>query len=372
MGEEQQFERTEPATARRRKQFRDKGQVAKSKEVAGVLMLVGVLIYFNFSGEVILQNVGEFWRQNFELAVSGDLNVDKMSEVFYINAIIYLRLTLPFFALVMILSFFGNVVQFGLLLTIKPLMPDFSRVDPISKFKEIFLSPRIFSETGINVMKLTVFVVVLYMIITSKLPGLPAMAMYTPYAAARSIMETVLEIILKTIIFFVLVAIVDYLYRLHTHEKKMRMTKQEVKDEFKDMEGDPMMKGHVRARMREISMNKIIDTVPMADVVVTNPTHIAVALSYKSAENTAPRLVAKGKGFWAERIKEIARENKVEIVEDKLLARALYRTTKIGGEIPANLFRAVAELLAYIFNLKQNPGLRQKPPRVENETSLTA
>jgi len=360
MGEEQQAERDEPATPRRREKFREKGQVAKSKEVSGVFLLTGVLIYFHFAGDSIFHHVSNFWRTNITLATAGELDLIMMQKVFEINIEIFVRLLAPFFLIVAITAFGGTVVQIGWLFTIKPLMPDLNRVDPISKFKQMFLSSRIFSETGINVLKLSVLVTVIYLVIDSKLEQMPMLAMVPPAVSVGIIIDIILEIMLITILFFFLVAVVDYYYQWHTQEKKMRMTKQEIKDEFKDTEGNPQVKGQMRSRMREISMNKLIDTVPDADMILVNPTHLALALKYKPGEDRAPKVVAKGKGFWAERIREIARENDIEIVRDKLLARTLYKSSKVGMEIPSHLYRAIAELLAYVFSIKQSPHMKSQ------------
>lgn len=360
MGEEQEFERTEPATPRRREKFREKGQVAKSREVSGVVMFIGVLVYFHFAGEAIFDNLSKFWTSNLALALNGDLNLKKMQEIFEINIEIFFFLLAPFFLIVAITAFAGTVIQTGWLFTVKPLMPDLNRVDPIAKFKQLFLSSRLFSETGINLLKLTVLVTVIYMIIAGKMEEIPRLAMIPPAASSKIIIDTILEILLINIIFFFVVAAIDYYYQWYTQEKKMKMTKQEIKDEFKDTEGDPHVKGQMRSRMREISMNKLIDTVPDADMILVNPTHIAIALKYKPGEDRAPKVVAKGKGFWAERIKEIATQHNIEIIQDKLLARTLYKSSKVGMEIPSALYRAVAELLAYVFSLKQHPHLRSQ------------
>lgn len=348
-----QFEKTEPATPRRREKYREKGQVAKSREVAAVGLVTAALIYWYFSGSDLVLQVMEFWRVNFELAVGHELTLERMLTVIQINMEMFLVLMVPFFIIILIVSFLANIVQTGWLFTLQPLLPDLSRIDPIAKFKQLFLSTKILTETAINILKVSVLTFVVYLVIRSEMAELPALALMTPFDIAASIIMTVMKIMLSVLILYSVVAAIDFLYQWFSHEKKMRMSKQEVKDEYKDTEGDPHQKSHMRARMREISMNKLIDSVPGADVVVTNPTHIAIALRYDSAREKAPRVLAKGKGFWAERIKEIARQHRVEIVEDKLLARALYKVARVGQEIPSNFYRAVAEILAHVFRLQQ-------------------
>jgi flagellar biosynthetic protein FlhB len=354
-----QFERSEPATTKRREKFREKGQVAKSREVAAVALVGSVLIYWYFAGADLALQMQEFWKINFDLAIGHELTVERLMIVIKENAFLFVKLLGPFFAIVLAISFLSNILQTGWLFTIKPLMPDWNRVDPIAKFKELFLSTRIITETLINIMKVSVLTTVIYLVIESEMADLPLLAYMTPFDISASIMMTVMKIMMSVLILYSVVAVTDFLYQWFSQEKKMRMTKQEIKDEHKDTEGNPQIKGHMRARMREISMNKLIQNVPEADVIITNPTHIAIALRYDGEKEKAPRVLAKGKGFWAQRIREIAKENRIEIVEDKLLARALYKSVRVGQEIPSHFYRAVAEILAYVFRLQQSRKMRR-------------
>lgn len=350
---EQQAERTEPATPKRRRDFREKGQVARSREIGSIVMLVGLLVYFYFAGQTVFEKVSLFMRKNFELSPHFDINSHMVPTLIAINLEIFILLLAPVLALSLVLTLLSNFAQTGWMFTTHPLIPDPNRINPATRFKELFLNPRILIDSALNILKVSLLTGILYVIISGKIDDLPGLIYLTPYSIARFIMMSILEIMLITALLFIIVAIADYIHQWHQLEKQMKMTKQELKDEFKEQEGDPMQKSQMRSRMRDISMNKMIETVPKASVVVTNPTRLAVALKYEHGDDEAPKVVAKGRGFWAERIKTIARENGVRIVEDRILARALYKTVRVGAEIPYNLYRAVAEILAQIFALDQ-------------------
>ncbi len=353
---EEQFERTEPATPRRRQKFREKGQVAKSQEVNAVAVLVGVLLYFYFAGETIFERMNVLMGQNFKIAADVNLDINGMYSIIGTTIELFIELLFPLFIIIPVLSVLTNISQTGWLFTAKPLVPDLKRIDPISKFQQKFLSMKLWTDTAVNILKISALTSVIWWVIAGKYDGLTELMFMSPMLLTQTIMMDILEIMLKTILLFVVVAIADFAQQWYQLEKQMKMTKQEIRDEFKDMEGDPHMKGKMRSRMREISLNKMIDVVPEADMVITNPTHLAIAIRYKQGVDTAPKVLAKGKGFWAERIKAIARENNVEVIENKLLARSLYKSVKIGGEVPPQFYRAVAELLAYVYRLQQKVG----------------
>ncbi|RJO71749.1 MAG: flagellar biosynthesis protein FlhB [Myxococcales bacterium] len=350
---EDQFERTEPATPRKRQKFRDRGQVAKSREVSGVLLLLGALGYFYFAGDSFVEGMRLFQSENFRLAIEGTLDIARLADIFAFNVTLFFKLLVPYFLMVIALVFLGNIVQTGWLMTAHPLIPDWTRVDPVAKFQQIFLSARLFTEAAVNLLKVALLAVIVYLVIDDRFAELPGLFYMEPLQVGVTIIDGILDILMKTAIAFIVVALIDYLFQWWRHERDLRMSKQELRDELKEMEGDPFQKGQMRQRMREISMNKIIQSVPTANVVVTNPTHLAVALRYEPGEDEAPVVVAKGQGFWAERIKEVARENGVDVVEDKLLARALYKSVRVGREVPRHLYRAVAELLAHVHGLQQ-------------------
>ncbi len=360
MAGDDQGERTEAPTAKRRKDYRDKGQVAQSKEVISISVLIGALLYFYFASESIYRLAASFMRRNFTMAATMELTPERLVALYEDNAGVLIRLLLPLFVLSLFFTLGTGMVQTRWLFTVKPLMPDADKLNPINRFKEIFLNPKILIDTLLNVLKITVLGGVVAWMIFGWSETLPALVYMTPHQIGAEIMEMIMKIIMVTALLFIFVAIADYLHQWYQLEKKMRMTKQELKDEFKETEGDPYLKGQIRSRMRDISMNKMIETVPEANVIVTNPTHLAVAIAYDAEKDHAPRVVAKGKGFWAERIKAIGRENGVKIMEDKLLARALYKAVKVGSRIPPELYRAVAEILAYVFRLQGEKPVRRR------------
>lgn len=349
---DEQFDRTESATQKRRDDFRKRGQVARSREISGVAVLVLTLLYFYFQGDTLLLLSRELFQHYLTAQAPRDFNLDNTTRQLWEMAHFLGRFLGLYLALLVGVVMLTNVAQTGWLFTLEPLKPDLERLNPISRFGQIFLSTRALTETIINLGKIAILCAVVYAVIDKHMPELAGLAGLTPVASSIYIMQVVMEILIKTAIFFVLVAIADYLKQWWELEKQMRMSKQEIRDEWKETEGNPLVKGQIRQRMRDITFNKMIQRVPKADVVVTNPTHFAVALQYEKGKDGAPRVVAKGQGFWAERIKAIARENGVEVVEDVFLARALYKAVKVGRAIPAELYKAVAELLAYVYALR--------------------
>ncbi len=356
---EDQHDKTEPATPRRRQQFRDKGQVAKSKEIISVLIFLTVLLVFYAGGNLFYENISTIFIWNFKNAGTFDLNDKSFSGFFLTNLIQYFKVMAPLILAIPVVIILGYVMQTrGIIIAWNQVAPDPSRVDPFKRFKQMFLSMKIVSETTVNVLKVVIIGAAVIWIIMDQVRLLPELIYHTPMYTSQAIILGILKILAVAALFFIIVAVIDFSYQWYSLEKQMRMSRQEMKDEHKESEGDPMLRGRMKSRMRDLSANRLIKDVPMADVIITNPTHIAIALRYRTNEDESPRVLAKGKGFWAERIKAIGRENKVEIVEDKLLARALYGSVKVGHTIPVNLYKAVAEILAHVFKLRKRAGLR--------------
>lgn len=351
-----QFEKTESASPKRREEFKKRGQVARSRELSGLAILVLTLIYLSFSGPELLELSRQLYTQYFSFGSQQAFEISTVQGL-AIDGALYMARYLGLYLLLLLGTVvLVNIAQTGFFITAHPLLPDLERVNPVKRFTEMFFSTRLWTETALNLGKIVILGVVVWLVIDKHLPYLASLALMTPFQSTIYILNVVLEILLKCCIFFALIAVADYLKQWWELEKQMRMTKQEVREEFKESEGNPQVKGAIRSRMRDISFNKMIQTVPTADVVVTNPTHFAVALRYEKGRDHAPKVVAKGAGFWAERIKAIARENGVPVVENKPLARTLFKSVKTGREIPAELYRAVAELLAYVYAMKQKAG----------------
>ncbi len=354
MSEEQdQADREEPATPRRREKFRERGQVAKSREVISMLIFMVILLIFGAGGSHFYESTVKMFSWGLENAGTFDLNQKSMQNLIQICLMQFFSIIGPVLLAVPVVVIFGYIMQTkGFVFAWSQVAPDINRVDPFKRFGQMFLSMRIVTESLVNILKVTVIGVAVIWIILTEVEHLPELIHQTPMDASRSVIDSLLKILMIAAIFFVTVAVIDFSWQWYSMEKQMRMSRKDLKDEYKESEGDPLLRSRMKGRMRDLSMNRLIKDVPRADVIITNPTHIAVALAYNPDKDASPRVVAKGKGFWAERIKTIAREHKIMIVEDKLLARALYKLVKVGRSIPVNLYKAVAEILAHVYRMR--------------------
>ncbi|MBR4027586.1 MAG: flagellar biosynthesis protein FlhB [Lachnospiraceae bacterium] len=352
-------EKTEPATQKKLDDARKEGKVAKSKDVTEALQLVvlflALKIFMSYVGEhligvftVVLGNMADFVKVNraglSTIAVGGYL----------INMIVeWMLIVLPFFLFGFVITFLVTVYQVGWTVSLKPLEPKLSKFNPISGFKRIISKDSLF-ELLKSIVKIIVIVYIAYSTIKDDANSLFVLYEIELNQAIALVGEIILDVGLRIAIVYIVVGAVDYFYQRHKFAEEMKMTKQEVKDEYKNTEGDPQVKGQQRSRMREASQRRMMQDVPQADVVITNPTHFAVAIKYDADAHAAPVVLAKGADYVAAKIKEIAKENKVEIVENKPLARMLYHNVDIGAEIPPELYQSVAEVLAMVYHMK-NP-----------------
>lgn len=244
-----------------------------------------------------------------------------------------------------------NYMQVGFLLVGEGLKPKLEKLDPIKGFKNIF-SLRSLVEFAKSILKMSIIGYLVYSTIKGYQSDIASLSHFSLDAILHFAASITLSLGIKIAVALMILAIFDYMYQKYDHEKKIRMSKQDIKDEYKKMEGDPLIKGKIRERQRRMAMQRMMQEVPNADVIITNPTHFAVALKYEGSEMEAPQIIAKGQDYVALRIKEIAKENGVITMENKPLARALFQRAEIGDAIPADLFQAVAEVLAYVYKLK--------------------
>jgi len=258
---------------------------------------------------------------------------------------------LPILFLALLCGLLINILQIGFLFTTKPLMPKLERISPIKGFKRIF-SLKTLIELLKCLLKIIVMGLILYNDFKTLLTQFPALTGAEIYTTFLGILRIAFRLALKMTLALAIIAAFDYLFQWWNYEKELRMTKQEVKDEYKLTEGDPQIKGRIKQKQRQMSAMRMMQQVPSADVVITNPTHYAVALSYKQGENEAPVVVAKGQDHLARKIKELAKEHHIELVENKALARSLYQFCDIGDEIPAEFYQAVADILVYVYQQK--------------------
>lgn len=344
-------ERTEEPTARKLSQARKKGQVPKSQDLSGAISLLGAMIVFLALGS----SVGAMFASILRRTLGGEISADiRSTETIYAasKAVTYEAMVtvLPIMVLAAIAAYIGGFLQVGWLITGEPIRPKFSKLSPKAGLKRI-LGMRALMKTVINSLKLSVMVIVSTLFIMANLDAIAVMPKLTPLMALTNALRLIFILALILIALLIFIAIIDFIYQKWQHTKDLRMSKQEVKDERKSMDGDPMVKGKRRQMAREIVMQQIGKAVPEADVIVTNPTHFSVAIRYDPEKMGAPRVTAKGADLLALRMRQIARQNEVPIVERPPLARALYWGIDVGQEVTLEHYEAVAELLAYVYRI---------------------
>jgi len=363
-------EKTEKPTARRLKKAKERGQVAKSKELSSALVLGGALLYFwamgtsfllAVSGAVKTGLLSTSERTEFTLATMQALSRDMVSS--------FARATLPFMFCMIAIVIAAHLAQSGFVLTSKPLKPKLTRLNPVSGLKRVFGSLRAIAETATSSIKLLAIALIGYLTIRPELSKIPLLFNQSVLGTLVYLGQLAFTLLVRVFIFLIILAIFDFFYRKYEHKKSLKMTKQEVKDEHKEIEGDPTIKRRIRQKQFEMSRRRMMSDVPKADVVITNPTRIAVALNYMGADFPAPVVVAKGAGTVAQRIISIAVDNHVPVIENKPLAQVLFNTVDVGDVIPEKLYKAVAEVLAYVYRLKNGP--KQKAQR-EHSTARRA
>ena len=352
MAEKSFQERTEKATPKRRKDSRRKGRVAQSREIPSVLILITSLGVFFFAGSSMFQMLTRFTGSMFQQITLSPLQDIGSTAVFFTDLFMfYARVTLPLMLAILAAGVSAHIAQFGVLFTTETLTPKLSRLSPINGFKRIF-SLRSLVELTKSVLKVLAIGVTAYFLIRGELRVLPELVHSSVLDILAYTARVAFKISLGACVTLIVLAALDYAYQRWEYEKNLRMTKQEVKDEFKQTEGDPKVKARIRSIQMDVARKRMMEAVPEADVVITNPTHLAVALRFDAGQMTAPCVVAKGSGHVAERIRQIASQHHVPMVENKPLARTLYSSVDIGESIPVELYKAVAQILAYVYRLK--------------------
>ena len=346
-------EKTEPATSRRRQEARKKGQVAKSMELSSALILLAGFSMLAVYGPVMFLNLQRYLRWTLSPAVLVHMSRLNEYNVTFLNRDMFFfsaKIMFPFVAVILAVSLAINYMQVGFKVAPEAIKPKFSKLNPLSGFKRIF-SLRSVTELLKSILKVTIVAWVCYSTIRNSLPQFVNMTIMETREATALFAMTTITLALKIALLLVLLAILDWMYQKYDFDKSIKMSKQEVKDEYKQREGDPLVRRRIREKQRELAVRRMMAAVPHADVVITNPVELAIALQYVADDMHAPKVVAKGGGVVAERIKEVAKENKVPIVENKPLAQALFKLTDVGDFVPPQLFKAVAEILAYVYRL---------------------
>ncbi len=352
-------EKTEPATSKKLQDARNEGQVAKSQELNSALGLIALFvtlkIFISYIGENLFQSFPVLYRKIPDIIDEsiGGMSVKLATAVMNHTLGTIVKILLPVFLIGYSVALLTNIVQVGWKVTAKPMKPKFSKLNPLSGFKRIFSKDSLF-ELLKSIAKISLIIYVAYTAIRDHQNELFLLYDIPLLQVILLVGSIVIDAGLKISLVYLIVGIADWFYQKHKFKEDMKMTKQEVKDEYKNTEGNPEIKGRQRSRMREASQRRMMQSLPSADVVITNPTHYAVAIKYDASQYSAPVVVAKGEDYLAMKIREAAKEHQIEIVENKPLARMLYANVDVGEEVPPELYQAVAEVLAFVYSLREN------------------
>ncbi|MBN2509616.1 MAG: flagellar biosynthesis protein FlhB [Spirochaetales bacterium] len=343
--------RTEDATEQKIRKAREEGKVAKSPEFVSAITLLFPILTIAVLGKSMLTTCGEMLKYFFSAAIENDVTRDpQIVTVFYYY---FFKLTLPVFGIAVLSALIANLLQVGFLFTTKTIVPDFKRIVPnFSRFlqKSFFSGEALFNLTK-SIVKIVIIGLIAYLNIRSNL-GKMIHFVHVPFMVSVSTLSVIaLKIMVEAAVVMLVISLPDYMFQRHQHLESLKMTKQEVKEERKQSDGDPLIKRRLRERMQQILSQNMMENVPRADVIITNPTHYAIGIEWKRESMTAPMVIAKGQDNMAFRIRDIAREHSVPLVENKPLARALYSEVEIGDEIPEKYYEVTALVLAQVYKL---------------------
>jgi flagellar biosynthesis protein FlhB len=348
---EDQGEKTEEASDARREEFRKRGQVAMTRELSTAIFFLVAAGVMYVAGRYFLQNIFDV----FNRAMGGELIVKiregHVSEILGFIGYKIVLVTAPIFIVSIVIGVGSQLMQTGLLQIENAITPDLNKLNPMNALGRIFSMKGIF-ELFKSILKMSAVGIIMYLLLKSEIKQIPYLSGMGIEQMMTYLGGVLFKLLTGTGMFMLVLAVADYFFQRWQLEKEMMMTKQEIKEEHKSRDGDPMVKARIRKVQREIATRKMISEIPKGDVVITNPTHIAVVIKY-SENLPAPQLIAKGADYMAERIKQIARDNNIPIIENKPLARTIFKTMKVGQVIPRDLFVAVAEVLSYVYRLRR-------------------
>ena len=346
-------DKTEKPTPKKRREAREEGQILQSKEINTVVILFCCFVGLNIFGKFIHIQLEKFMIDIFNEINNVDrlFNQNNLMAIFLKISTIFMMIISPIFIVAFISSLIINYAQVGFLFTNKTLKIKLNRLNPIEGFKKIF-SKRAFVELFKSILKIVLVGYIAYKYIYGQIDRIIQYSSMEPFEAFINFSDLTFVFIIRILSILLILSILDYLFQWKEHEKNLMMTKQEVKEEYKQTEGDPFIKGKIKEKQRRMAMSRMMQNVSKADVIITNPTHYAVAIKYDKDSLNAPYVVAKGIDLIAEKIKKKAKENAIPLVENKLLARSLYNNIEIGDMITEDLYEAMAEILAYVYNLK--------------------
>ncbi len=352
MAEQQGQEKTEAPTEKKRRESREEGQVAFSRELPSAALLAGILLTLIATSPLILNAFREMTTKIFrEMSKANELSIDSLydlsGEIYYT----LLPAFAPFAVIIVLVGILASILQVGVQITLKAIAPKFNKISPLTGLKRLF-STQSLADFLKSMAKLIIVGIVGYITYMDKITELNGLSVATPEAILEYNFTVVAEVSGKIVLALVAIAIFDYLYQRWHHEKQLMMTKQEVKEETKQTEGDPQLKARIRQIQREMSNARMMQEVPKADALIVNPTHFSVAILYDRDVMEAPEVTAKGTDHMALRMRTVARENSVPILERPELARDLYANVEIGESIPERFYKAIAEILAFVYRLR--------------------
>jgi flagellar biosynthetic protein FlhB len=353
MAEQQGQEKTEAPTEKKRRESREEGQVAFSKELSSAALLGGIVLTLVATSPLILDAFRELMTRIFrQMASADELTINSVYALSGEIVSTMLPAFTPFLMVIIFVAIFASVLQVGVQITFKAIAPKFSKLSPLTGIKRLFSSQSL-ADFLKSMAKMIIVGFVGYLTYMEKISELNGLSVSTPEAILKYNFTVVAEIAGKILLAMVAIAIFDYFYQRWHHEQQMMMTKQEVKEETKQSEGDPQLKARIRQIQREMSNARMMQEVPKADALIVNPTHFSVAVLYDRDVMAAPEVTAKGADHMALRMRTIARENNIPILERPELARDLYANVEIGEDIPERFYKAIAEILAFVYRLRK-------------------
>lgn len=352
-------EKTEKATPKKRDDARKKGQTAKSQDVNTAIILLSVFIFMLFGASFLGDVVFDLFHQTFQEYMLMDLT-EKSIRVITLDIMKELALLLgPIMLVALIAGLVANYIQVGVMFTVEPIQPKLEKIDPIKGFKRIF-SLRAIVELVKSILKIGFVGTITFVVLWINIDKVLSLSFKSVGDSLLTMGKLTVQMGIAASIVLLFLSLFDFLYQRYDFEKNIRMSKQDLKDEHKNIEGDPLIKSKIKQRQREMAMRRMMQEVPQADVIITNPTHFAIALKYDEKKMDAPYVVAKGVDFLAQKIKFIASEHGVVTIENRPLARALYDAADIGDAVPEEFFKAVAEILAYVYRTKKSHAIHRE------------
>lgn len=343
--------RTEDPTEQKIRKAREDGKVAKSADVSSAIVLLFSVVALGIMGNYMLGHLLDMTR--FYLSRAGDINVVESGILMRAFFGYFIRISLPLAAVAFVAAIFGNVVQFGFLFTVKPITPDLNRIAP--KFgkwvQRSFMSTEALFNFARNTGKVLVIGVIAFTVVRSRFDQLANLLQVPFLQAFGYVAQSVFVLLIAAAITLLVLSLFDFLFQRSQHREQLKMTKQEVKEERKQFEGDPQVRSRLRQRMQEMMSRNMVQNVQQADVVVTNPTHFAVALKYDPETMGAPTVVAKGQDETAHRIRKVAGEAEVPVIENKPLARALHAEVEVGEQVPEKFYEALVIVLREVYRM---------------------